>query len=185
MGRSRALRDPQLRNDRDHLLIGTRIKLVIVVVVGGAVAAWLVAHDVRSEGTARPLPWRDLTAQTGQLTLPRAITREFISRAQLAAYLRSRGGRRVPRIAFPRWRAVLITIGPRSSTAYSIRVLRVAEEERRVVVTVLRRDATLAHPGRPKLTSPYQLITLPTTGKPIHLEVVGRARRQSSSAAAN
>jgi hypothetical protein len=103
------------------------------------------------------------------LVLPQGLTREFISHPQLAAYLRARGGTNVPRIRFPRWRAVLITLGPRSTTGYSLRVLRVAEDTDRVVVSVLRRNATLLHPGRARLTFPYRLITLPTTGKPIHL----------------
>jgi hypothetical protein len=126
-------------------------------------------------GTPRPLPWRDLTAETGKLVLPRGITREFISHPQLASYLHARGGKHVPRVEFPRWRAVLITLGPRSSSAYSLRVLGVAEDNEHVVVSVRWTNATLANPGRPELTFPYRLITLPTTGKTIHLAWMGRS----------
>ena len=97
------------------------------------------------------------------------MTREFISRPQLAAWLHSRGGTFVPRVAFPRWRVALISLGPRSTTAFSLRVLSVSQDDDRVIVRVARRNATLADPGRPKLTFPYRLITLPTTGKPIQV----------------
>ena len=150
----------------------TRLKLAAAVLLAAGIAVWLLVDKLGSEGKPHPLPWRDLTAQTGPLVLPREITREFISRPQLAAYLHFRGGRRVPEIDFPGWRGLLISLGPRSSSAYSVRVLGVAEERDRVVVSVHRRNATLANPGRPRLTFPYRLITLPTTGKPIHLHWV-------------
>jgi hypothetical protein len=107
------------------------------------------------------------------LILPRGLTREFISEPQLTAYLHSRGGTHVPHVDFPTTRAALITLGPRSSTAYSIRVVGVREDGAHVVVSVRRQNATLADPGRPKLTFPYRLISLPTTGKRIHLDWVG------------
>jgi len=141
----------------------------VIVLVASAAGAWLLVDHLRGHGDARPLPWRDLTEQTGPLVLPRAITREFISRPQLGGYLRASKGASVPRIDFPVWRAVLITLGPRSSTAYSLRVLGVTEERDRVVVSVRRGNASLRHPGRPRLTFPYRLITIPTTHKTIHL----------------
>ena len=132
--------------------------------------AWGVAAVLDDSGTRRALPWRDLTPQTGSLELPNGLTREFISRPQLAAWLHSRGGKVVPRVAFPRWRAALISLGPRSTTAYSLRVVGVIEDDKRVTVRAVRRNASLADPGRPKLTFPYRLIALPTTGKHIQVE---------------
>jgi hypothetical protein len=134
------------------------------------VTTLLLVDKLSGPGASHPLPWRNLTAETGRLELPRGITREFISEPQLAAYLHSRGGTHVPTVDFPRTRAALITLGPRSTTAYTIRVLRVREDGNHVVVTVRRQNASLADPGTPKLTFPYQLIALPTTGKRIHVE---------------
>jgi hypothetical protein len=136
------------------------------------VTAWLLVDQLSGTGASHPLPWRNLTAETGRLELPRGITREFISEQQLAAYLHSRGGTHVPRVDFPRTRAALITLGPRSTTAYAIRVLRVREGNDNVVVTIRRQNASIARPGTPRLTFPYQLIALPTTGKRIHVEWV-------------
>lgn len=143
-----------------------------MILVAVAATAWLLVDKLSGPGAWHPLPWRNLSAETGPLELPRGITREFISEPQLAAYLHSRGGTHVPRVDFPRWRAALITLGPRSASAYSIRVLRVSENSEHVVVTVRRQNATLANPGVPRLTFPYQLIALPTTGKRIHIDWV-------------
>jgi len=137
------------------------------------VTAWLLVDKLTGSGASHPLPWRDLTAQTGPLILPRGLTREFISEPQLAAYLRSRGGTHIPHVGFPTIRAALITLGPRSSTAYSIQVVGVRADGEHVVVSVQRQNATLANPGQPKLTFPYRLIALPTTGKRIHLDWLG------------
>jgi len=139
-------------------------------VLAAVFVAWGVAAVLDDSGTRRALPWRDLTPQTGSLELPNGLTREFISRPQLAAWLHSRGGKVVPRVAFPRWRAALISLGPRSTTAYSLRVVGVIEDDKRVTVRAVRRNASLADPGRQKLTFPYRLIALPTTGKHIQVE---------------
>lgn len=174
MGRLFALRDARLRDDRDHLLTAARIKLTVVGLLAAAAAAWLLVDELSGPGARHPLAWRDLTSETGRLVLPREVTREFISEPQLAAYLHSRGAGHVPRVDFPRWRAVLITLGPRSSSAYSLRVLGVVEEGSRVTVRVERRNAGLADAGIPRLTFPYRLITLPATGKRVHLDSTDR-----------
>lgn len=145
----------------------------MIVLLAAGVTAWLLVDKLSGPRSSHPLPWRDLTAETGPLILPRGLTREFISEPQLAAYLHSRGGTRVPHVDFPKIRAALITLGPRSSTAYSLRVVGVREDSEHVVVSVRRRNATLSNPGRPKLAFPYRLIALPTTGKRIHLDWVG------------
>jgi len=140
-----------------------------VALVAAAAAAWAIAKAVETSGPRRALPWRDLTPRTGPLELPNGLIREFISHPQLAAWLHSRGGNVVPRVAFPRWRVILVSLGPRSTTAYSLRVVGVSQDDERVIVRVARRNASLRNPGRPKLTFPYQLITVPTTGKPVQV----------------
>jgi hypothetical protein len=142
---------------------------VLGLLAAGIVAS-VVVDALQDPGHPRKLPWRDLTAETGPLLLPRELTHEFISRPQLAAYLRSRGGRVIPDVDFPSWRAALITLGPRSTTSYALRVRAVTVDGERVVIKLVRRNASLENPGRPKLTFPYRLITFPTTGKPIHIE---------------
>jgi hypothetical protein len=137
--------------------------------VAAVAVGWALVKGAETSGSRRAMPWHDLTPQTGPLELPNGLTREFISRPQLAAWLHSRGGKIVPQVVFPRWRVVLVSLGPRSTTAYSIHVVGVSQDDDRVIVRVARRNASLTDPGRPKLTFPYRLITVPTTGKPVQV----------------
>jgi hypothetical protein len=129
--------------------------------------------------------WHDLTAETGPLVLPESVTHKFETRKELVYYLRSWQGTRVPDIDFARWYAVLITVGPRSSSGYSLRVAGVAEDDRRFTVSVVRRDATLEDPGTPRLTFPYRLIVLPASNKPVRIKWLRPGYSSSASAAAN
>jgi hypothetical protein len=75
-----------------------------------------------------------------------------------------------PRIDFATRRAVLVAIGPRSSSGYAVEIESVREERRRVVVTVRERAPELGQPLRPRVTYPFRLITLPRDDKPIVIE---------------
>jgi hypothetical protein len=75
-----------------------------------------------------------------------------------------------PAIDFGRRRAVLVALGPRSSTGYAVEVESVREERRRIVVVVRERSPTLADSVRPRVTYPFRLITLPRGDKPVEVE---------------
>ncbi len=140
-----------------------------------AVAAWLGWQELWAHGAARPLPWKDLTRATIAEPL-RSELRLFSSREALLGHLR-RGGRSatVPaELDFDRFDAVLIAAGPRSSSAYELEVVRVAEERRRIVVTVRERTPSLAQPGTATLTFPFRLIAIERRGKDVTLEWEGR-----------
>jgi hypothetical protein len=79
-----------------------------------------------------------------------------------------------PPIDFAHRKAVLIAAGPRSSTGYVLRVVRVVGERSRVVVVVRERTPSLRDRVVAKVTYPYRLITIPRTSKPTHLELEGR-----------
>lgn len=128
--------------------------------------------------------WHDLTAETGPLVLPQSVTHKFETRQEFVSYLRRWQGTRVPNIDFARWYAVLITVGPRSSSGYSLRVAGVAEDDDRFVLSVVRRDATLEDPGTPRLTFPYRLITLPASNKPVSVKWLRPGDYSSSASAA-
>ena len=69
---------------------------------------------------------------------------------------------------------MIVTLGPRSTTSYSLRVLTVGERAGRVVVSVLRRNATLARPGTPQVTFPHVLLAVPLAGGPVRVHFVER-----------
>jgi PrcB C-terminal len=69
---------------------------------------------------------------------------------------------------------VLVAVGPRSGSGYSIRVVRVTEERERIEVELRERAPTLAHPGRAGVTYPYRLIVLPSSDKHVTVRFLGR-----------
>jgi hypothetical protein len=82
---------------------------------------------------------------------------------------------RPPRLDFGRREAILVTVGPRSSTAYVLRVESVTEHGGTIDVVVRERTPTLGERVMPHLTYPFRLITLPKSGKHVHVRYAGRS----------
>ncbi len=80
---------------------------------------------------------------------------------------------RLPAIDFGRQETFLVAAGPRSSTGYALRVVRVYEHGDHVQVVIRERAPTLDDPVRARVTYPFRLIALPTH-KPVHLKWLGR-----------
>jgi PrcB C-terminal len=128
-------------------------------------------------GVLRPLAWRDLSAQLGPLRFPRPTFRVFLRRAKLEEYLGAvmpGAAPEPPPIDYTHRKAVLIAVGPRSSTGYVLHVERVVEERSQVVVFVRERSPTLRDRVTPEVTYPYRLITIPRISKPTVLDTLGR-----------
>jgi hypothetical protein len=142
--------------------------LALILALGGT---W-VARDAYERGGARPLPWQDLTPRTIAAP-PRAGLRVFRSASDLHAEAGRIGAARLPPIDFSRREAVLVALGPRSSSAFALEVGAVREERGRVVVTVRERSPSLARPGTASLRFPFRLISIERTGKPVTLEREG------------
>ena len=138
-------------------------------------AAWLGWQALWAHGSDRPLPWSDVTEAT--IAEPhRSELRVFRSRGALLRHLRrGTGSVTLPAdLDFDRFDAVLISAGPRSSSAYRLEIVRVTEERRRVVVTVRERTPSLARPGTARLTFPFRLILIERRGKDVTLDWEGR-----------
>jgi hypothetical protein len=80
----------------------------------------------------------------------------------------------VPRFDFARRRLILVAAGPRSSTGYGVRIVKITE--RRSTIDVLARETTptLRSGTVARLTSPYRLITIPATSKRVYVQWQGR-----------
>ena len=80
----------------------------------------------------------------------------------------------MPPFDFARRRLILVAAGPRSSTGYGVRIVRITE--RRSTIDVLAREVTPSLRSRvvPRLTSPYRLITIPATSKRVYVQWQGR-----------
>jgi hypothetical protein len=123
------------------------------------------------------VPYTDLTRQAGQLEFTRITRDVFRSREALVEVLRRNNpGRsiRLPRIDFTRQEIYLVAAGPRSSTGYDLRIVRVRDEGDHVVVVVRERTPSLGDPVEARVTYPFRLIALPRTDKPVKLKWLGR-----------
>ena len=145
---------------------------VSLVIAGGVI--WTQVVQGRAE---KQLAWQDVTASMGPVLWPKSVSRSFWRRRQVVRYLArtfSLGPPRVPPFDFARRRLILVAAGPRSSTGYSVRIVRITE--RRSTIDVLAREATPSLRSRavPRLTSPYRLITIPATSKRVYVQWQGR-----------
>lgn len=144
-----------------------------VLVVGGGVV-WTQAVEGRTE---RQLTWQDVTARVGPVLWPKSVTRSFWRQRQVTRYVARtfpQGPPKVPAFDFGRRRLILVAAGPRSSTGYDVRIVRITE--RRDTIDVLARETTpsLATAVVPRVTSPYRLITIPATSKRVYVQWQGR-----------
>jgi protease stability complex PrcB-like protein len=126
---------------------------------------------------ARPVAYEDVTREAGPLEFTRIKRQLFRNRAELLEFLaESNPGRviRLPEIDFSRQEIYLVATGPRSSTGYDLRIVRVEDEGDRVVVVVRERTPSLGDPVEARVTYPFRLIALPRSDKPVKLKWLGR-----------
>jgi hypothetical protein len=125
----------------------------------------------------RPVPYTDLTREAGPLEFTRIKRQLFRDRDELVEFLEEMNpGRdlRLPRIDFTRQQVYLVATGPRSSTGYDLRIVRVMDEGDRVVVVVRERTPSLGERVEARVTYPFRLLALPRTDKPVKLKWLGR-----------
>ena len=127
--------------------------------------------------TPKPVPYADVSRQLHDVQFPRLTRELFRSRAALTGYLgRALPGRAptAPNIDFAHREAILVAMGPRSSTGYALRVVKVRETSDRIAVTVRERTPSLGEPVVPRVTYPFVLITIPRIDKKLLLHIEGR-----------
>jgi hypothetical protein len=127
-------------------------------------------------GSARPLEYEDLTPKLGSLEFTRITVNRASSRSELLEVLRRNNpGRKVvlPPLDFRRQETFLVATGPRSSTGYALRVVRVENQGGHINVVVRELTPSLGDPVRARVTYPYRLLVFDTT-KPVRLKWLGR-----------
>ncbi|MFL5918162.1 MAG: protease complex subunit PrcB family protein [Gaiellaceae bacterium] len=80
---------------------------------------------------------------------------------------------RLPRIDFEHQEAFVVAAGPRSSTGYALRIVRVADKGDEIEVVVRERTPSLGDPVRARVTYPFRLIVLDSR-KSVRLKWLGR-----------
>ena len=128
-------------------------------------------------GGEKPVAFVDVSSQVHGIQFPRLVRELFRSRSEMTGYLeRALPGHApaVPEIDFAHREAILVAMGPRSSTGYALRVVKVRETSNRIAVTVRERTPTLGEPVVARLTYPFVLITIPRIDKKLLLHIQGR-----------
>jgi PrcB C-terminal len=142
-----------------------------------AAAGWLVYAQWWGHGDAHRLAWRDLTPQLGRVEFTRRVTAVYHSRAPferlLAATMPGRAPK-APPVDWSRDQVVVIALGPRSSTGYSLRIQRVVERRRRIDVYAREQTPSLGEPVTARVTYPYRAITMRSSTKPVYVKLQGR-----------
>jgi PrcB C-terminal len=121
--------------------------------------------------------YSDLTRHVGPLEFTHITVDLSHSRAELLEVLeRNNPGRtiRLPPVDFSARELYLVAVGPRSSTGYDLRIVRVQDEGGRVVVVVRERTPSLGDPVEARVTYPFRLIALPHSDDPVKLKWLGR-----------
>ena len=140
----------------------------------GVVASLLL---VGCGGETRPVAYTDLTREAGPLEFTRITRGLYRDRAALREVLeRNNPGRKLslPPIDFARQSAYLVAAGPRSSTGYMLRIVRVEARGAEIVVVVREVTPKLGDPVAARVTYPFRLLALPRTGKSVKLKWLGR-----------
>lgn len=123
------------------------------------------------------MSYTDLTGAAGKLEFTHITVKLFNNRRDLVEVIeRNNPGRplRLPRVDFTRQEVFLVAAGPRSSTGYDLRIVRVRDEGDRVLVVVHEQTPSLGDRVEARVTYPFRLISLPRSDEAVKLKWLGR-----------
>ena len=142
-----------------------------------AIAGVIVGLEETQGGfTRKPVAWTDVSGEVGPArwarpTISFVQDREKLAKLFEVALLPPRP--KPPKIDFAKNDAVVITVGPRSSTGYELRVVRVTQSGN-LDILVKEHTPTLHEKVTPTITYPYLLLVVPKLDKHVTVKYVGR-----------
>jgi hypothetical protein len=142
-----------------------------------AIVGVIVGVVLTNNGFVRhPVAWRDLSRSVGRARWARPTISvvhdpEKLVKLFQVALLPPRP--RPPRIDFSNHDAVVITVGPRSSTGYSLHVVRVTRSGN-LDILVRERTPRLGEKVEPTITYPYLLLVVPKLDKHVSVHYASR-----------
>jgi hypothetical protein len=155
----------------------TSTRAAAFLAIALAAAGWLVYTQVWGTGGERPYAWHDITAKMGRIEFTRKVTGVYHSRKPFVNLLEATMPGRAPQPPPHNWdrdQVVVIALGPRSSTGYHLRILRVVERRRGIYVYARERTPTLGEPVTARVTYPYRLLSMHGSAKPVYVRLEGR-----------
>jgi hypothetical protein len=141
------------------------------------IAGRLVYTQVWGMGDERPVRWTDITRRMGTIEFTRRVQGVYHSRGAFQRLLEATMPGRVPRLPPHDWahdQIVVIALGPRSSTGYSLKILRVIERRRGIYITAREQTPSLGESVTARVTYVYRLLSMPGRAKPVYVKLQGR-----------
>ena len=118
-----------------------------------------------------------MTHRTGTIEFTRRVQGVYHSRAAFERLLESTMPGRAPKPPPHDWahdQIVVIALGPRSSTGYSLRILRVVERRRGIYIDAREETPSLGEPVTARVTYVYRLLSMPGKAKPVYVKLQSR-----------
>lgn len=118
-----------------------------------------------------------MTARLGRVEFTRKVTGVYRSRQGLQRLLEATMPGRAPKpppLDWGRDQVLVVTLGPRSSSGYSLRVVSLVERRRAIVLTLRERTPSLGEPVDPHVTYPYRALVMRDSSKPVYVKLQGR-----------
>jgi len=137
----------------------------------------LIYTQVWGTGGERPVAWRDVTSRFGRVEFTRRVQAVYHSRASFRRLLKATMIGRAPAPPALNWdrdQVVVIALGPRSSTGYSLRILRVVERRRGIYVFAREQTPSLGDPVTARVTYVYRVLAMHGKAKPVYVKLQGR-----------
>ena len=154
-----------------------RAKAAVVAVLALAIAGRLLYTQVWGMGDEHSIHWVDLTHRIGTIEFTRRVQGVYHSRAAFERLLGATMPGRVPKLPPHDWahnQVVVIALGPRSSTGYSLRILSVVERRRGIYIEAREQTPSLGQSVRARVTYVYRLLSMHGRAKPVYVKLQGR-----------
>ena len=165
------------RHDWARLATAPRVKVALVALLALLIAGRLVYTQVWGMGGEKPVAWVDVTHRTGTIKFTRRVQGVYHSRAAFERLLQATMPGRAPKPPPHDWahdQIVVIALGPRSSTGYSLQILSVVERRRGIYVDAREKTPSLGEPVTARVTYVYRLLSMPGKAKPAYVKLQGR-----------
>jgi hypothetical protein len=149
---------------------------VLVAALALAAGGWLLYTQAWT-GKTEPVPYTDVTPQLGTIEFTRKVTAVYHSRRPFVKLLEATMPGRAPEPPPHNWdrdQVVVIALGPRSSTGYELRILRVVERRRGIYVYAREETPSLGDPVQVRVTYPYRVLSMHGSAKPVYVKLEGR-----------
>jgi hypothetical protein len=142
-----------------------------------AIAGRLLYTQVWGMGGEHAVQWADLTHRMGTIEFTRRVQGVYHSRAAFERLLEATMPGRVPKLPPHDWarnQVVVIALGPRSSTGYSLQIERVVDRRRGIYVYAHERTPSLGEPVEARVTYVYRVLAMHGRAKPVYVKLRGR-----------